>query len=261
MNIKRFAARAVHGVQRRIGLVEPKQVPSFEGDASLEDREKSDLHRAFYGHTGPLIHKWTHYLSIYDRYFAAYRMRPVRMLEIGVSQGGSLSLWRKYFGPQAKLFGVDIDPRCAKFDGLDGQVRIGSQDDPAFLRSVVAEMGGVDIVLDDGSHVAEHQKVSFETLFPLISENGLYLCEDLHTSYWASFNGGYKRKGAFIEVAKAVTDDIHADFHEFETSVKDANRNIKCISFYNSMVVIEKEPQSRPNHVEVGDRSFSPYHS
>ena len=62
--------------------------------------------------------------------YPEYRNRPVRLLEIGVFKGGSMHLWRKYFGLEAILFGIDIDPKCAQFDGRDAQVRIGSQDDP-----------------------------------------------------------------------------------------------------------------------------------
>jgi hypothetical protein len=89
-----------------------------------------------------LVHKWHHYLPIYDRYFNPWRSKPVRFLELGVSKGGSLSMWRRYFGKDAIIFGIDTDEDCRTYDGIDGQVRIGSQADPDFLASVVEEMGG-----------------------------------------------------------------------------------------------------------------------
>ena len=97
------------------------------------------------------------------------------MLEIGVAQGGSLALWRKFLGDEAVIFGIDIDPKCAAFDGSGGRVRIGSQDDPKFLRDVAAEMKGIDVVLDDGSHIGRHQRASFDVLFPLLSDGGIYI--------------------------------------------------------------------------------------
>ena len=109
------------------------------------------------------------------------------MLEIGVFMGGSLALWRKFLGPDAVIFGIDINPSCIAFDGQFACVRIGSQDDPQFLRSIVAEMGGIDVVLDDGSHIASHQRASFDLLFPLLSDGGHYIVEDMHTAYWRSF--------------------------------------------------------------------------
>lgn len=174
------------------------------------------------------------------------------MLEIGVAQGGSLSLWRRYFGPEALLFGIDIDDRCRQFDKRDAHVRIGSQDDPAFLRSVVSEMGGVDVVLDDGSHMASHQLSSFQVLFPLLNEGGVYICEDLHAAYSPAFDGGYRRSETFVEVAKQIVDDIHADFHDQPQSVPGAHRSIHGIHFYNSMVVVERRLQQEPRHVQVG---------
>ena len=131
-----------------------------------------------------LVHKWHHYLPIYDRYFNPWRSKPVRFLELGVSKGGSLSMWRRYFGKDAIIFGIDIDEDCRTYDGIDGQVRIGSQADPDFLASVVEEMGGGDIVLDDGSHVMEHIKASLPALLPKVSEGGIYMIEDLHSAYW-----------------------------------------------------------------------------
>jgi|SRR5579871_711584 len=225
-------------------------------DVSEEERQQTDLHRFFYENDGPLVHKWRHYLEIYDRHLSRFRSQtnpPVRVLEIGVSHGGSLRLWRRYFGAKSILFGIDINPRCLTLDGRDGNVRIGSQADPIFLKKVVAEMGGLDVVIDDGSHIAAHQKVSFETLYPLLGPEGTYICEDLHTSYWrGTYEGGYRRKSSFIEIAKNIVDDIHADFHERGQYVPNANRTVYGIHFYNSIVVIEKRPRPKPVHLMIG---------
>jgi hypothetical protein len=140
----------------------PDNVPAAE-------KTQSELHKLFYSNADTLVFKWRHYLKIYEDHLSRFRNTPFHMLEIGVAQGGSLSLWRRYFGPEALLFGIDIDDRCRQFDKRDAHVRIGSQDDPAFLRSVVSEMGGVDVVLDDGSHMASHQLTSFQVLFPLLN--------------------------------------------------------------------------------------------
>lgn len=168
----------------------------------------------FWNHDGPVIHKWHHYLPLYDRHFTPWRDKPLRMLEIGVSKGGSLAMWRRFFGTEAVIFGIDIDPTCARFDGIDGRVRIGSQADAAFLASVVAEMGGVDIVLDDGSHMSGHMRSSLETLFPLLSDGGLYVIEDLHAAYWQDFGGGYRAEGSFMTTIKTMIDDMHHWYHD-----------------------------------------------
>ncbi len=144
------------------------------------------------------VRKWHHYIPIYDRYFSMYRNKNVRFLEIGVCNGGTLQMWRKYFGDDAIVYGIDIDTNCMKFDGIHRRVRIGSQDDSTFLRAVIEEMGGVDIVLDDGSHQMNHIKSSIKYLFPHLREGGIYMVEDLHTSYWRSFGGGLRSRNNFF---------------------------------------------------------------
>ena len=210
-------------------------------DVPAGERCLTPAHEAFY--TSPkTINKWRHYFTIYDRHLAKFRNKPARILEIGVFKGGSLLMWRRYFGEEAIIFGIDIDPACAEHDGDGGQVRIGSQDDPQFLRSVVAEMGGIDVVLNDGSHVAHHQLASFSTLFPMLDAHGLYICEDTHTAYWSDWGGGYRRPDTFIEFAKQMIDDLHAQFHDHGGSIVDA-KSVASVHFYNSVVVIEKDPQ------------------
>jgi 23S rRNA U2552 (ribose-2'-O)-methylase RlmE/FtsJ len=198
------------------------------------------------------IHKWHHYIPIYDSYFSAYRGTNVRFLEIGVSKGGSLRLWRDYFGPDAKIFGIDIDPTCSDFDGVNGQVRIGSQDDSKFLKSVIDEMGGVDIVLDDGSHQMKHIKKTLQILFPEVSNSGLYVIEDLHTSFWKSFGGGNSRDNFLMKFLPELVLDMHRWYHPVPPVHPTISRDLPAIHIHDSIVVLEKGPVHRPSHSIVG---------
>lgn len=205
----------------------------------------------FFGNSGPTVHKWLHYLPIYDELLKPYVGTDVKMLEIGVFQGGSLALWRRYLGGKAVIFGVDIKQECARFNGEYGQVRVGSQADDGFLRTVVSEMGGLDVVLDDGSHVAEHQRASFDTLFPLLAEGGLYIIEDMHTAYWWDFGGGLRRRGTAIEFLKAKIDDMHAHYYRAEGD-RHPRGDIESIQFFDSIAVVRKRKQLPRFHVKVG---------
>lgn len=216
-------------------------------DQSLYKGRCADI---FFRNSGPGIFKWLHYLPIYDRLFEKYSGRPVRFLEIGVLAGGSMHMWRTYFGPLATIFGIDINPDCAGYGGLAGEVRIGSQDDPEFLRSVVSEMGGVDIVLDDGSHVARHQRASFDVLFPLLSDGGLYVIEDLHTSYWPDYEGGLKREGTGLEFLKEKIDLIHEHYFTRGANKPERMAPIGSIQFFDSIAAIEKRAQL-PRHLTI----------
>ena len=103
-----------------------------------------ELEALFYSHKGRIAHKWHHYLEIYERHFEPLRQqqRPLRILELGVSRGGSLELWRKYFGPDARIVGIDIDPACAERVDPENTVIIGDQSDPAVLASAIERLGG-----------------------------------------------------------------------------------------------------------------------
>jgi hypothetical protein len=126
--------------------------------------------------SGRQIDKWSHYLPIYEKHFAKYRGQKLRMLEIGVDHGGSLQMWKEYFGPGAEIIGVDINPVCKEYEEDQISIRIMDQTDPALAR-----LGPFDIVLDDGSHERQHQAQSFTTLWP--HTLGTYLIEDCHGAY------------------------------------------------------------------------------
>jgi hypothetical protein len=170
---------------------------------------------------------------------------------LGSPRAGSFAVWRPYFGPDATIYGIDTEEACRdKIEslGLNCHARIGSQDDVAFLLRVVEDMGGIDIVIDDGSHIAEHQCATFRTLFPLLENGGLYICEDLHTSYWSDWHGGHRRPGTFIELVKDMIDSIHTWYWPLTNDLTDMrlHRIVSAIHIHDSMVVIEKNPVGSP---------------
>jgi hypothetical protein len=217
---------------------------------ALSAEYDGDLARIFFENKGLVVHKWLHYLEIYERHFSRFRGTRFKMLEIGVSKGGSLDMWREYFGPQATIYGIDINTDCLEFVTPPNQVRIGSQDDPEFLKKVVAEMGGVDLVLDDGSHIGRHQKASFETLFPLLSDGGVYAIEDLHTGYWPYYEGGYGRRDSGIGLIKQCIDDMHHWYHRHPPAV--GGTDVSALHFYDSIAFLEKRKAREPVNAEMG---------
>ena len=237
-----MSARSV--VRRIIG----SPIDAFAIPAAPEPA--TDLERIFTSGRCRRIHKWLHYLPIYEKHFGPYRGTRFRMLEIGVFGGGSLDMWTEYFGPQAAIWGIDVDPSCAALDTPQTPVRIGSQGDEEFLRDVVEEMGGLDLVLDDGSHIGKHQWKSFETLFPLLSEGGLYMIEDTHTSYWWQWGGGFGRKRTAIGLAKQIIDDMHGWYHKRKTRTP-AQHEVGSIQIHDSIIVIEKQRRGRPGHTII----------
>lgn len=217
---------------------DPSAVEAFE--------PSSDLETLFFNKTGNQVHKWHHYLKIYERHLSQYRNTNFRMLELGVFRGGSLELWREYFGAEANIFGIDIDEACIAYDGVAGQVRIGSQADPAFLTTVVEEMGGVDVVIDDGSHDSMHIQTSFDTLFPLLEEGGVYIVEDLHCAYWPSYSGGYRWPWSFINQSKRMIDDMHHWYHNKGQAISATKNSLAGMHIYDSVIVFDKATVAPP---------------
>jgi len=221
----------------------------------------NDLEKHFNENTGSLIHKWKHYFEIYDRHFSRFRGTDVHIVEFGVSQGGSLQMWKQYFGPKAKIFGIDINEHCKKLEEEQIEMFIGDQEDRTFLKSLAAKIPRIDILIDDGGHTMAQQINTYEELFSYIDKNGVYLCEDLHTSYWPEWGGGYKKPGTFIEYSKDFIDYINAwhSVQESKLSVTELTKSIHSLHYYDSILVIEKRPVEQPVHLKTGTRTVPDY--
>ena len=202
-----------------------------------------------------LVHKWHHYIPIYEKYFSKYKGKKIRFLEIGVGKGGSLQMWRKYFGNDAIIFGIDINHECKKFNTETEQVRIGSQIDVTFLKSVIEEMGGVDIILDDGSHEMKHILKTLLFLFPKLNYDGIYMIEDLHTAYWTDYGGGYYSNKNFFKFTRDLIDDIHHWYHSKKPKYLNISKDCSGIHIHDSIVVLDKNRVFRPTHSIVSNET------
>lgn len=127
-------------------------------------------------------------------------------------------MWNDYFNGNCNIYSIDIDPRCKTMEQKYSNIHIyiGDQADKNFLNEFILQVPQLDIIIDDdGGHIMNQQITSFEMLFPHVKLDGIYLVEDLHTSYWSEYGGGYKREGTFIDLAKNIIDQINA-FHSRE---------------------------------------------
>jgi predicted O-methyltransferase YrrM len=222
----------------------------------------NELQRYFEANAGgPEIDKWLHYFEIYERHLAPFRGRPVRVLEIGVFHGGSLRMWRNYFGPRSTIIGLDINPACASLAAEGIEVLIGDQKDRDFLRHLRATTAPFDILLDDGGHRPEQQIAAFEELYAHIDANGVYICEDLHANYWSDYGGGVGRPDTFVEYSKALVDRLNAwaSMEPQRLAVDDFTRATHSLHFYPSVLVIEKRPMSPLRKRRVGVPTVPPY--
>ena len=216
----------------------------------------NDLEKYFLQNEKNLIHKWNHYFEIYNKHFKRFRNKDINILEVGVSHGGSLQMWKNYFGKNANIYGLDINPRCKSLEEDRIKIFIGSQTDKVFLNDLKSRIPKLDILIDDGGHTMNQQITTFNQLFYHIKENGVYLCEDLHTSYWLKWGGGYKRSGTFIEYTKDWIDSLNAYHSEQKNFNKtEFTKSVGSIHYYDSVVVIEKN-RDKPKLISTGKKSI-----
>jgi len=197
----------------------------------------------------PPCYKPKHHFSIYERHFARFRGQSIVFYEIGVCDGGSLGMWRRYFGSSAVVVGIDINPECIKhqtpaatsvYPGGEAFVRIGSQVDCEFLNSLIEEFGPPDIVLDDGSHQSEHMIKSFEYIYPLMPRNGVYMVEDTACCYWPEYGGGIDNPNSFINYSKDLIDQLNAEDSRGSVQMSPFGLSTLGASFYRNIVCFEK---------------------
>ena len=211
-----------------------------------------NLWSSFLTNDGRLIHKWKHYFPIYERHFRDFVYKPVTFIEIGCGRGGSLQMWKQYFGPHARIVGIDILPECKQFEEDQIEIRIGAQQDRQFLESIVAEFGAPDIVLDDGSHVMSHVIASFAFLYPRVAKNGVSMVEDLHTAYWEEYEGGLRKPTTFIELSKNLVDELNADHSRGALAPTDFTKTTLSMHFYDSVTVFEKGIHTKKWAPQIG---------
>ena len=215
----------------------------------------NDLQKFYQNNTNKDLNKWKHYFDIYDENFTKIRNKKITILEIGVFRGGSLRMWQNYFGPQINIIGIDIDPACKQYENNNTKIYIGDQTNENFLKSIFNENEKPDIIIDDGGHTSNQQISSFNFLFEELKLGGVYLVEDIHTSYAKEFQDRDDQL-TFIEYAKVLSDELNDWYrvkdYKFYKQIIDQvevsywSKFIYKICFYNSIISIEKRQSEIP---------------
>lgn len=237
---------------------------------ALSPASRDDLVGLHAGHGGLCSDKWDGILKKYDAIFPAWRNRPLRLLEIGVQNGGSLEVWAKYFRTATCIVGCDIDPACADLRFSDPRIHVvvgdaGSAETAALLGEKSPEF---DVIIDDGSHTSPDIIRTFTRLFPRLAEGGVYVVEDLHCSYWAEFQGGLFAPHSAMAFFKSLCDIVNREHWGLsqapEVVLNEAFpnsgipwdpawfRHLHAVEFSNSLCVIHKRS---PEETVLGPRA------
>lgn len=184
--------------------------------------------------TGTGVWKWRHYLDIYHRHFEKFRGKEVHIAEVGIYSGGSLQMWRDYLGPNCHVYGIDIQSICRKFENEWCKIFIGDQADREFWKAFRDQVPKLDILIDDGGHTPEQQRVTMEEILPHIVPGGVYVCEDIlgDENAFAAHVADLSM-GLHENVDIKATDMLAMGLSEFQ-------RNVYSIHLYPHVAVIEK---------------------
>jgi hypothetical protein len=198
--------------------------------------------------SGRGIWKWTHYFDAYHRHLSKFINQAPSMLEVGIYSGGSLEMWKSYFGPHSHIYGCDIEPECSKYSSNDVTIFIGDQADRTFWRNVTPGIPRLDVVVDDGGHTPEQQMVTLEELLPRLSPGGVFICEDIHghdNPLW-EFVTALIRRLQSMQIIKDDPDDPKERLVVQTTAFQSAIHSIHC---YPYMLVIEKANDITPTYI------------
>ena len=208
---------------------EPAQAPPARRAGALE--------RYFDANTeGPGIWKWRHYFDIYERHFERFVGQEVHVVEVGIYSGGSLPMWRRYFGDGCRIYGIDIEPACRAYERDGVRVFIGDQANRDFWADFRRQVPRVDILIDDGGHEPHQQIATLEAMLPHIAPGGVYLCEDIH--------GAFQPFHAFVDGLSRPLNAIHDAYRS--TPPNALQRHVGSVHRYPLVTVIEKPAVAAP---------------
>lgn len=203
------------------------------------------------------------YTPHYHLHLNKFRFKKINLLEIGVGGyanpklgGNSLRMWKKYF-PYGNIFAIDIYDKSSL---QENRIKIfkGSQVDKDFLDKTVNEIGDLDIIIDDGSHMNEHVIESFKLLFPKLNDGGIYVVEDTQTSYWSDFGGDsedlnnpktmmnyFKKLVDSLNNKEFIIPNYHQNYYD---------KKIISMHFYHNLIFIYKGNNDEESNMVINNQ-------
>ena len=177
------------------------------------------------------------YFQAYEEIFNKYVGKKITFVEVGVLHGGSLFMWREYFGKEARIIGIDLHPKAKELEKYGFEIYIGSQSDESFWKDFFAKVGKIDILLDDGGHGNDQQIITLVESIHNTNDDGIIVIEDVHASYMKRF--GNPSKHSFVNYSKYLINVVNSRFPETKIKKNDFKNKIYSVSFYESIVAIK----------------------
>ena len=196
--------------------------------------------------------KWSNYFEIYEKLFRKFKNKKITVVEVGVGNGGSLFMWKKYFGKRAKIVGIELNPEAKKLEKKGFDICIGDQSNPSFWKKFYKKYGKIDILIDDGGHTNIQQVTTLMESVRNIKYGGMIVTEDTHTSFMK--NKGFKNPSnySFINFTTSIIEIIHRRNPMLKKKINYLSKLIYSIEYYDSITVINiiKREMNKPKILE-----------
>lgn len=207
--------------------------------------EANPLREFFKNHkAGRGIMKWDHYFDAYHKHFERFIGKEVHVLEIGVHSGGSIQMWKEYFGPNCHIYGVDIDESSKAYEDDQTKIFIGDQGDRRFWETVKQQVPKLDIVIDDGSHNAEDQIITLQEMLPHLRPGGIFFCEDVKR-FLNAFTLYVQGLSLNLNAVQRIRGRKKGEIQKCEVQTTNFQKEIGSVHFYPYITVIEKNEKER----------------
>ena len=212
--------------------------------------------------------KWSNYFEIYEKLFKKFLNQKLTFVEIGVGNGGSLFMWKNFFGNKARIIGIELNPDAKKLEKFGFEIYIGDQSTKKFWENFYKKVGKIDILLDDGGHKGIQQITSVVESIKHIKNDGMILVEDTCSSFMTDKAFRIHRKYSFINFCNLIIEGIHRR-NPFVNKKKNLFSNrIHSIFFYESLTQINisnklkdskhigNNPKNPVNFVDFRNRGY-----
>ena len=182
--------------------------------------------------------KWSNYFDIYENLFRRFKNKKITLVEVGIGNGGSLFMWKKYFGKKAKIIGIELNPEAKKLEKDGFKIFIGDQSNPNFWKNFYSKVGKIDILIDDGGHTNLQQITTLMESISHINYNGMIVVEDTHTSYMKDKGFKNPSKFSFINFTSSIIESLHRRNPMIKRDLNYLSKKINYIEYYDSITVI-----------------------
>ncbi len=181
--------------------------------------------------------KWSNYFEIYNRVLKKFINKKVTLVEVGVADGGSLFMWKKFLGNKANIIGVELNPEAKTLEKKGFKIFIGDQADPLFWKNFYKKVGKIDILIDDGGHTNLQQITTLMESINYIKRNGVIIVEDTHASFISYKGFKNPSKFSFINFSVNFIENIHRRNPMLNKKIGELSNKIMSIEYFDSIVV------------------------